>query len=244
MQKKNTKLFEHCCKKMKQFLDEKKVAIEYSPIGREYYIDLKGSAAKQCFFYCPWCGKRLPTSLRNEYFDTLKKEHGIDDRYDKEQAKRMPKAFKSDAWWNYEGSKFLSSTYGLWSEEKMRPRDILHEVHSGLITDNEAKNIYNEVFNQCAINPHMPNILEYFKLSVPERNALYFYSMPYTVVAQWRYEGWPITCAICEKDVVTEKDGWRAVREVSVQGGKVKNNVLVHDYCYLEMQRAQNDPYE
>ena len=84
---------EYCCDQMRFFLDEKKVAIDYDPRFREYAIHLYTSRAFQLISYCPWCGFRLPSSLRDLYCDTLRKlgyEPFDDD---------IPEKFKTDAWW-------------------------------------------------------------------------------------------------------------------------------------------------
>ncbi|HEY1189121.1 MAG TPA: hypothetical protein VGE74_15815 [Gemmata sp.] len=43
--------------------------------------------------FCPWCGTRLPASLRDEWFAELER-HGIDP-----SAGEVPAAFRSSAWW-------------------------------------------------------------------------------------------------------------------------------------------------
>lgn len=93
----------HCCKLIEKFLEDPRINIYYSPKFREYVTHLLNSPAKQCYFYCPWCGKKLPDSLRDEYFESLEKEYGIDDPFDKKQAKQVPEEFKSDEWWKKRG---------------------------------------------------------------------------------------------------------------------------------------------
>jgi hypothetical protein len=43
--------------------------------------------------YCPWCGVRLPESLRDEWFDQLE-GLGVDP-----DCENVPEAFLIDAWW-------------------------------------------------------------------------------------------------------------------------------------------------
>ena len=93
----------HCCELMTQFLEDRAVGIDYYPICREYTIDIRSSLIKQGIDYCPWCGTRLPESLRKKYDDILKDEYGVDDDWDEEQASRIPKEFKSDEWWKKRG---------------------------------------------------------------------------------------------------------------------------------------------
>lgn len=88
---------------MDDFLNDQRVQIFYSPQMREYYIPLKKSLAVQCIFYCPWCGKKLPESVRNEYYDIIENEYKIDITPDMEEEKNFPKDFLSDEWWKQRG---------------------------------------------------------------------------------------------------------------------------------------------
>lgn len=93
----------HCCSLMDDFLKDYRVQIFYSPRMREYYIPLKDNPAVQGIFYCPWCGKKLPKSVRNEYYDILESELKIDITPDMEDRKNFPKEFLSDTWWRKRG---------------------------------------------------------------------------------------------------------------------------------------------
>jgi len=101
----------HCCKDMDFFLDERRVAIYYNPIYREYFIKLWSYPdGKHSIYHCPWCGCKFPKSLINEYFNTLEKEYNISylrdiNRYIEhigfcdEIERELPEEFKSDKWW-------------------------------------------------------------------------------------------------------------------------------------------------
>lgn len=84
---------DHCCKAMCTFLAEGSVSIIYWPHFREYGIRLVDQEAIQGIAYCPWCGSKLPTSLRNARFDILE-QLGYP-----AGAKKIPSEFKSDEWW-------------------------------------------------------------------------------------------------------------------------------------------------
>lgn len=84
---------------MEDFLNDARIPVQYYPISREYGIPLKGSSAIQLLSYCPWCGKKLPKSLRDEYFDILEKEYGLDNYDIDDHPERIPEEFKSDEWW-------------------------------------------------------------------------------------------------------------------------------------------------
>ena len=67
----------HCCKLMNEFIDDQRVQIGYEPVFREYFIPLLYKSkitAIQCLDYCPWCGKKLPKRLSDEWFEILEKE--------------------------------------------------------------------------------------------------------------------------------------------------------------------------
>jgi len=91
-----------CCNLINEFINDQRVQIGYESTCREYFIPLlyKGKiTAIQCLDYCPWCGKKLPKRLSNEWFKILEKEYGLDDPYNKEQEKLIPEEFKTDEWW-------------------------------------------------------------------------------------------------------------------------------------------------
>lgn len=88
-----------CCKFLKNRIETKDSHIIYIPIFRE--IGVRTANASSSLFtmrYCPWCNSKLPRSLRDEYFETLEKEYGIDDPFD-EDINKVPQEFKTDEWW-------------------------------------------------------------------------------------------------------------------------------------------------
>ena len=93
----------HCCKEMTFFLEENKVAVNYSVKDREYSINLKNSHAIQLIKYCPWCGAKLPKELSDEWFKILEKEYGIECPLSNEEKHKIPKEFKTDEWWKKRG---------------------------------------------------------------------------------------------------------------------------------------------
>ena len=90
------KQYFHCCKKMIFFLNEKKVAIFYEPKFRTYYIELKHSSALQEIYFCPWCGKKLPKGLQDEWVNQLD-NLGID--FDMDALEDLPVKYQTDEWW-------------------------------------------------------------------------------------------------------------------------------------------------
>jgi hypothetical protein len=100
---------DHCCNLMDEFLEENKVSIGYSERFRSYYIELKTSkSATQDIYYCPWCGKKLPKILDDEYDQELSKATGIAidnitlDTYSSSNP-NLPPEFRTDEWWKKRG---------------------------------------------------------------------------------------------------------------------------------------------
>ncbi len=89
----------HCCDKMDFHIDEQDLYFNYDPVLRRYFINLRHSPnIIQCLWFCPWCGKKLPSILNNSYFNILKSEYELEDpRGDQEHL--VPNEFKSDEWW-------------------------------------------------------------------------------------------------------------------------------------------------
>lgn len=92
----------HCCLIMQEEVARGRDAmVIYLPIFREYVIPCARSHEAKQIFYCPWCKKNLPISLRKEFYKRLKDECNIDTDagfiflYFEE----MPQEFHSDAWW-------------------------------------------------------------------------------------------------------------------------------------------------
>ena len=67
--------------------------IHYLPVFDEYGIPLHdGSSSVINIQFCPWCGKKLPESKRNEWFDRLEALGlSLDDE--------LPEAYRSEKWW-------------------------------------------------------------------------------------------------------------------------------------------------
>lgn len=98
-------LHPHCCKDMlreasrvcDQHPDRYECPdclVHYSPQFREYGLIIHdGGTAKLRIRFCPWCGARLPESLREEWFAVIE-GRGIDPWADE-----IPAEFQSAVWW-------------------------------------------------------------------------------------------------------------------------------------------------
>jgi hypothetical protein len=84
----------HCCDEMRQHLGVGEVALRYSPKLREYGLRvLDGGSSRQEIRFCPWCGSRLPESLRDEWFKKL------DELRLEPDSPAIPTRLRSDEWW-------------------------------------------------------------------------------------------------------------------------------------------------
>ena len=91
---------------MDLLLNDIRVPILYYLISREYALLMLEDGKKrgrmnavQRIIYCSWCNKKLPESLRDEWFEILEKEYNLDDPHREEQEKLIPEEFKTDEWW-------------------------------------------------------------------------------------------------------------------------------------------------
>lgn len=91
----------HCCEQMSIQLQDERVPIEYTPRFRTYGL-IVGSSTIQRLDYCPWCGTKLPESLRDLWFETLEKLMGetiYDIAFDSNRFGEIPQKFQSEEWW-------------------------------------------------------------------------------------------------------------------------------------------------
>jgi hypothetical protein len=92
---KNIDLF--TCDYMQRTIEDGESGLIYIPNVREFGIRvLDGGSSFLVIQYCPWCGKRLPSSLHDEWFRRLE-SLGIDD------SRAAPEDMKSDMWWQRQG---------------------------------------------------------------------------------------------------------------------------------------------
>jgi hypothetical protein len=63
---------------MKYAIETSEIPIVYTPKFREYGVRvLDGGTSTIELLYCPWCGQKLPVSLRSRWFEELERR-GID----------------------------------------------------------------------------------------------------------------------------------------------------------------------
>jgi hypothetical protein len=84
----------HRCAEHPAGFDCPDLFVYYSPALREYGIVNHAEGEVGVIDFCPWCGSRLPGSLRDRYFEKLA-AIGIDP-----WESEVPEAFRSSAWWS------------------------------------------------------------------------------------------------------------------------------------------------
>ncbi|MCC8483109.1 MAG: hypothetical protein LN561_00815 [Rickettsia endosymbiont of Labidopullus appendiculatus] len=99
---------EHCCDIMDYFADptykKNHEVIIYHSETRRYNLVLHGYdfGMERPMCYCPWCGKKLPKKLGEEWCKIIKENFGLDDVFAEEWA-TLPEEYKTDEWWKKRG---------------------------------------------------------------------------------------------------------------------------------------------
>ncbi len=85
----------YCCKVMKICVEKLK-HVEYIERFDEFALPVGEDLGRSVIIlkYCPWCGKKLPESKRQKWFEILN-ELGIDPTEDK----LIPYPLKRSLWW-------------------------------------------------------------------------------------------------------------------------------------------------
>ena len=92
-----------CCFTTHTTIEDNSGPLRYEPDTRNYLLDIIGDHAKALALYCPWCGKKLPEPLDEEWTRILTEEYGIK-WPDLEQNKhKIPAEFLTDEWWKKRG---------------------------------------------------------------------------------------------------------------------------------------------
>jgi hypothetical protein len=83
----------HTCPDHPHGLDCPDQVVYYSPAFREYGVISHPAGEVAVIGFCPWCGTRLPESLRDRWFADLE-VMGIDP-----WVNEIPERFRSSVWW-------------------------------------------------------------------------------------------------------------------------------------------------
>lgn len=86
--------YEFCCERMRLAVESDEIPIVYTARYREFGVRvLDGGTSTIELLYCPWCGQKLPESLRDRWFDELERR-GIDPA-----TGELPAEFTDDRWY-------------------------------------------------------------------------------------------------------------------------------------------------
>lgn len=92
----------HCCLTMDAELSKDDSILYYSTRYREYGVKIPKSTGGILMDYCMFCGKKLPNSVSDEWFETLEKEYGLERPLTADK-KKVPQEFLTDKWWKNRG---------------------------------------------------------------------------------------------------------------------------------------------
>ncbi len=79
---------------MATHLSETNLPLVYVPKFREYGLSvLDGGTSYVVILFCPWCSTRLPSSMRDAWFDAIEMM-GLEP-----ESADVPPAYRNDSWW-------------------------------------------------------------------------------------------------------------------------------------------------
>lgn len=98
----------HCCNYMRSNINDSNSQFCYDKELRLYYAPCVDNGAvkyqaRQILWFCPWCGKKLPKDLQDEYYDILSTKYGIEWEDVATHQRKIPQEFLSDEWWKKRG---------------------------------------------------------------------------------------------------------------------------------------------
>lgn len=83
-----------CCAELQRAVEDPDIPIVYTPKFREFGLRvLDGGSSSILLSYCPWSGTKLPSSLRDAWFDELERR-GINPHAD-----NIPDEFLDERWY-------------------------------------------------------------------------------------------------------------------------------------------------
>lgn len=83
----------HGCPQMIAAVADPRVPLRYLPRFREYGLAIEGGSTIQEIHFCPFCGAKLPASLRDAFFENLEAMEM------EPENPALPAELRSDAWW-------------------------------------------------------------------------------------------------------------------------------------------------
>lgn len=87
------------CDTLRTMLDRDEGFVKYDEVFNEYYLIVPAAEeVRQVIFYCPWCGDKLPESLRDRWFDEVMETYGST------SSSHIDPKYHSDRWWRSVGN--------------------------------------------------------------------------------------------------------------------------------------------
>jgi hypothetical protein len=84
----------HCCTVMADHVQDHDICLLYVAKFREYGVRvLDGGSSYVVIDYCAWCGRKLASSLRDEWFERIHRL-GLEP-----ESAGIPVSFTADHWW-------------------------------------------------------------------------------------------------------------------------------------------------
>jgi hypothetical protein len=97
----NPKELHHCLELCSELLNDGSL-LHYSPKYREYGLRIPKTTGYMLMNFCMFCGKKLPESVRDKWFDILEKEYELESPMEQDK-KKVPRDFWTDEWWKKRG---------------------------------------------------------------------------------------------------------------------------------------------
>lgn len=110
----------------------------------------------------------------------------------------------------------------------LKKLDLLKELYEKNIDGKAAQKIFNSIMVHPSRNLVNPSNLIGIR-DDKEFNALVFQDIALSIVARWRYEGWPNRCVVCQKTCLLEKDEGFAFKKLVDSGRIIRNNICHWD---------------
>lgn len=102
-----------CCIALEGAIKDKNHSIFYSPHTRAFHVKtgplyIDKNTGEEAFEvadtlnYCPWCGKKFPKNLRDEWYDEIEKM-GFELPLDPNDYNKIPDEYMNEEWWKKRG---------------------------------------------------------------------------------------------------------------------------------------------
>lgn len=85
------------CQHLKQIIQDQTSPLKYNAVWDEYYIERLMMDSQDNISFCPFCGKKLPESKREQFFQEIERR-GISYELGDDLGS-LPEIFRTDAWW-------------------------------------------------------------------------------------------------------------------------------------------------